>query len=1486
MALSFFLLFLTALGAEKYLLIPLDESIKTPSAKSLLQERANFRETILATRARVLDAMAAGRSSGVEVALGEWWATESMGVKKWGDAQFPEPEKDGVNLEAVYENNDPRWKAQPAWLQQAAGSHEIKPKQVAYFYRTIALDRACRLGVAIGKGCAIALWVNERKVLETESVSDAPFEIRTNLDFEAKTNSLLLKIYNTTNKGRFPVAFNITTGADAYNVAAVWQGVKSKHPAWCERFERDLPGGRHLLWFTAAQSSLDRDLLASASAGLARFDPELEAAVKKALDDPKSPSRDLLALYEKACFAREYLALAERVDTAPLRRSLAALSVVTGRSDLSAELDGLDATLAALKPRYASCDPALFGRVSKPLEMAAFDFAPGKTKGPAVSARYARVEQKSTLSIAEFELMGADRNLAREGKASQSSTAAGGTPERALDGRSDGNWGGHSITHTEENKPGWWEVDLGKEVAVDAVRVWNRTDCCGDRLVGATLLLLGEDRRTNAARTLDKFGGESDKETGALTVRYAEAKRRILFLSPLLAFDRILCIRQEGDPKLPANWAGNSSIGGFFGGNRGAELAVLSSPKDTPQIERLFKPSPNRVIANLGLHWDGERLLFSMPDEKQCWQVYEMRLDTKEMKAITESAYPDIHNFDPCYLPNGKILFSSTRVYTGVPCVAGVDAVANLHLLDPATGKVRRVCFDQEQDWSPTVLNSGKVMYTRWEYTDTAHYFTRILFQMNPDGSGQGELYGSGSFWPNSIFYARPVPKHPTKVVGIVSGHHGSARMGELVVFDPAKARFEADGVVQRVGGRDSNVTPIIMDTLVDASWPKYLHPYPLSEHLFLVSSKSSPYDSWGIWLVDTHGNRQLIKEEKGASLIEPVALRKTPRPPILQDKVQPGEKEGLVYLQDVYTGPGLAGIPRGQVAELRLFTYVFSYNRMGGHQDVAYHGSWDVKAVLGTVPVNPDGSAFFKVPANTPISVQPLDKEGKALQLMRSWFTAMPGETLSCVGCHEPQNTAFLPRRSIASLKEPTVPKPWFGPARGFSFEREVQPVLDARCVGCHNGERKDIPNFSLRKGSFINNFPESYNELHPYVWRPGPESDYRLQPAMEWHADVSELTQLLKKGHHGVKLDPADWSRLNTWIDLNVPAIGSWIEYRPAATNVFDRRREMLKRDADIDVDYEVIHAPYAPRAFIPPAEPKRHSTPAPAVAGWPFSSADAGLRQKQAGAAVTRTVDLGEGTSMKLVLIPPGEFLMGDGSADAPKKPAKVGEAFWMGETEVTLEQFLRFDSNHENGYIHQHSKDHTTRGYDANDLAHPVIRVSWEQAQAFCKWLSAKSGLPIRLPDETRWEWAARCGSDSPFWWGSPGDDFSARANLADKSISLLAVAGVNPKPIRNPSRYVDFIPKDARWNDGHKILSKVGVYQPNPWGLKDMNGNVSEWTSGDYDGYVESTSGGPYRAVRGGSWRDRPTRATASFRLGYRPWEKVFNVGFRVCTGAK
>jgi formylglycine-generating enzyme required for sulfatase activity len=986
-------------------------------------------------------------------------------------------------------------------------------------------------------------------------------------------------------------------------------------------------------------------------------------------------------------------------------------------------------------------------------------------------------------------------------------------------------------------------------------------------------------------KRLDALGSNPSPEA------LAALRREALLANPLLDFGSLMFIRRDEKSRalgLPQNWQGNCSLprSGYKD-----SISVIDKPLQAGASRVLFQSETPLMIADVDLHFGGSRMLFSMIGSQNRWQIWEIHVDGSGLRQVTPGDDPLVDNYDPCYLPNGDIIFASTRVFQGVPCVRGGSNVANLFRMKADGSGIRQLCFDQDHNWSPTVLNNGRVLYTRWEYSDTPHYYTRILMHMNPDGTGQTEFYGSNSYWPNSLFYARPLPGSASKVAAIVSGHHGVPRMGELVLLDPAISPRENAGVVQRIPGRGSEVPAVFVDRLVDRSWPKFLHPWPLGEKHFLVSCQPSRGAPWGIYLADTFDNLVLIAEEPGQALLEPMPLAARPAPPVIPERIHPDSKEAVVYLTDIYAGDALAGVPPGTVKALRVVEPHYAYPGMGGHLEIGVDGPWDVKRIHGTIPVSDEGSAAFVVPANTPLFLQPLDADGGAVQLMRSWFTAMPGEAMSCVGCHEPPGTAS-PNRPLLTSRPPDLITPWQGPARGFSFRRDVQPVLDRNCVSCHDGTSAPPSLLSeeeiARRGGKGRNpglkkFTSSYLGLHPYVRRPGPESDHHLLNPLEYHHNTSELVQMLRKGHHGVKLDREGWDRLITWIDLNVPDHGTWSENSPIPRDGHRLRMESRAKHANLDGDPEEIH-PSAPVETLPrpPSPPER--PPPPLLTGWPADAATATRLQREAatglGVPPHRSLDLGEGLKLELMLVPPGSFVMGARDGDADESPAAVVEvprAFWIGTHEITNRQFARFRSSHDSGYISQFNKDHVTRGLPVNHPDQPVLRVSWDDAMAFCAWLGQQTGQSITLPDEARWEYAARAGTATPLPWGPLDMDFSPHANLADARLRALTIRD-------SP----DWIPAAKTINDGSPVTAAIGRYRANAWGLHDMHGNAAEWTLSLYRPYPYRNSDGRNdikaageRVLRGGSYYDRPHRARSSFRLPYPAWQRVHNAGFRV-----
>lgn len=979
-----------------------------------------------------------------------------------------------------------------------------------------------------------------------------------------------------------------------------------------------------------------------------------------------------------------------------------------------------------------------------------------------------------------------------------------------------------------------------------------------------------------------------------------------LLANPILKnYKNWILVKRHGGTRslgLPQNWQGNSALlaKSWRSNGKRDENAIksfkdelwsmdISKPGDA---KLLFKPEKDNAIMDLDVSYDGKKVLYSTIDDRGLWQIDELDLDSKKVRNITPRIHDKIDNYDGVYLPDGRILYCSTACFVGVPCVTGIDYVPNLYVLDPDAGSpedidntIRQLTFEQDADWMPVVLDNGRILYTRWEYTDNSHYFARILMHMNPDGTAQSSFYGSTSYWPNSLFYCRQIPNDPNKFVGIVSGHHGVARAGELHMFDVSKGTKEESGRVHKFPSYGRDYEARIVDQLVDGKWPRVLHPYPLSEKFIVASVQQAPGTPYGIYLIDKFDNMTLLKKhDSGGHMFEPMPAQARKKPTEIMDKTDPDIDYGYVFLNDIYQGEGLKGVPRGTVKELRIFEYHYCYRDTGGHDLIGNEGSWDVKRIHGTVPVAEDGSAMFKVPANRPIAIQPLDKDGKALALMRSWFTVMPGEVQSCVGCHEGQGMSPTSAPALAARKKPADIKEFIAGVRGYSFVRDVQPVLDRYCVGCHDGSQKGRPNFARNLKGW-RGFPKSYLSLHPYVRRSGPESNQNMLSPLEFYADTSELIQMLKKGHNGVKLDAQSMKILTTWIDLNVPCYGTWTEvYGKIPDNGIELRKKYLAKYANRHDNPEEITYDGGVQKFQQPAPAPKHPKTALKADGFPFDAEKAKAMKAAVDLPENLAIDLPNGISMRLVLIPAGSYVMGsnDGFFDeGPASVQKVEKPFYMGQFEVTNLQYSAFDKNHSSGHLDRHYKDHINKGYPANEPDQSVIRVSWNEASEFCKWLSEKCGVEVSLPTEKQWEWAARGGSDKDFWFGKLGDNYGAFENFCDAQAVKFAVNGIDPQPRVNPEPELAFVPYDSDVDDGNLVMANVGSYKQNPFGLYDMQGNVCEWTS---DNYSETLGGRPVegkKVVRGGSWRDRAKWARVSIRKDYAPWQKVYNVGIRV-----
>ncbi|MBQ9875231.1 MAG: hypothetical protein IJM30_12295 [Thermoguttaceae bacterium] len=626
----------------------------------------------------------------------------------------------------------------------------------------------------------------------------------------------------------------------------------------------------------------------------------------------------------------------------------------------------------------------------------------------------------------------------------------------------------------------------------------------------------------------------------------------------------------------------------------GGQLCLATLAPDGTIRNEVLVETERGTIRDPDVSWDGKKILFSMRNDftEDDFHIYEFDMETRTTRQITFGL--GVADIEPIYLPNGDVLFASTRCGQITDC--WWTEVSNFYTCDIEGRFLRRVSVDQVTVNYPKLLDDGRIVYTRWDYNDRGQIYPQPLFQMNADGTGQTEFYGNNSYFPTTIMHARGIPGSD-KVLAIAAGHH-TYQNGKLVLIDRSKGTQENSGATLLAPIRETPADKIDQYGQVGEL---FQYPYPLDERTLLAAyvPEGGAWDykiPFGLYWFDFDGNRELLAFDPEISCGQPILLAEREKPTIRPSQVDLNQTTGKYFVQDVYEGPGLAGIERGTIKALRVVALEFrgAGIRKNGNSGPAGGamvctppsvggGTWDVKRVLGTVPVEEDGSAYFEVPALTPIYFQLLDKNGDAVQTMRSWSTLQPGETFGCVGCHEPKGsvienaTTASGSTSLALKREASKPAPELFPGAGrfqnagFSFQRDVQPILDHHCVRCHTG-KGDAP-FSLLgdtatdpKGIEINNgsgrtFSQAYLNLTNYGNHDGARARWigiqegpELLPPYKSGAAKSPLIALFRdengvvggrdENHKDVRIDERSLRTIALWIDLLVPYCGDYEE------------------------------------------------------------------------------------------------------------------------------------------------------------------------------------------------------------------------------------------------------------------------------------------------------------------------------------------------------
>ena len=535
---------------------------------------------------------------------------------------------------------------------------------------------------------------------------------------------------------------------------------------------------------------------------------------------------------------------------------------------------------------------------------------------------------------------------------------------------------------------------------------------------------------------------------------------------------------------------------------------------------------PKGGVRDPQVHYGGKKILFSYRKGGQpCYRLYEINADGTGLKQITDGPYDD---FEPAYLPDGGIVFCSSRCRRWVPCY--VTQVAVLYRCDGDGKNIRQLSPNVEQENTPWVLPDGRILYQRWEYVDRSQIGYHHLWTMNPDGTGQMVYFGN--MHPNTVMIdAKPIPGTKKVVASFSPGHGRNEPAGVVTIVDPRKGP-DAREMARAIGGRRL-----------------YRDPYPLAENRFLVA------DGTRILLMDARGQTAQIFDlpaewRKGRMQVhEPRPLRARRRERVIPARVDLSKATGEVVLEDVYIGRNMAGVKPGEIEELLVLEVLAKpYNMFSGMEPLTYGGSFFLERILGTVPVEPDGSAYMELPAMRPLFFVALDKDGLAVKRMQSFMSVQPGERLSCVGCHEDRAQPPRAARSLmARGRSPSRIKPVADVPDVFDFPRDIQPILDRHCVPCHGYDKtaKGGP----RSGGVILTGDRGPMYSHSYYmlsvrkeFSDGRNLRKSNYPPRAIGSPASPMMKKLDGAHHEVKVSAHEKKMIRLWIDTGATYPGTY--------------------------------------------------------------------------------------------------------------------------------------------------------------------------------------------------------------------------------------------------------------------------------------------------------------------------------------------------------
>ena len=593
----------------------------------------------------------------------------------------------------------------------------------------------------------------------------------------------------------------------------------------------------------------------------------------------------------------------------------------------------------------------------------------------------------------------------------------------------------------------------------------------------------------------------------------------------------------------------------WFHGADGGRLAIYNPQTD--KVRTLIKDDKG-AFRDPRVSYDAKKVLFSYrKGGTHHYNLYEINVDGSGLTQLTSGDWDDI---EPCYLPDGDIIFCSTRCKRYVLCWQ--SSVPVLFRCKADGSELRQLSSGANVENTPAVLPDGRIIYTRWEYVDRATTRFHQLWAIKPDGTGAATYFGN--MHPTNQVYidARPIPG-TQDVLYVNSGHCSNEHAGDLVVLNVGNGPDDL-----------SQAKNLVVEPAPKGKWGhNFRDPYPVSSSLILVAKGND------LVVIQRDGERGVMTSvytsPSKIAVHDPQLIMPRKREPVLPSTVDHSKTTGTLFLTDVNIGRNMKGLKRGAIKKLLVMEQLPKPVNFhgGGSTPLAHGGKWTLNRILGTVPVEKDGSAFFEVPASRSIYLGLLDENDLNVKQMRSFITVMPGENASCIGCHEDRLMTPPTRVTLAARRLPSQVKPIKGVPQIYDFPRDIQPILDQHCTSCHNADQRD-GGVNLT-GDHGPTYSMSYYNLmlHRQIkdgggmhWTGSKNGDGRGEPLgndapYESFSSAAPLMKKINGSHYKVQLSEHEKLVIRRWLDSATPYAGTYAAFGTGQIGGWWRANEPLR-------------------------------------------------------------------------------------------------------------------------------------------------------------------------------------------------------------------------------------------------------------------------------------------------------------------------------------